>query len=179
LLRLGLPALAGLVLLAVAGQLAFDAARAFISTAPTIADQTVRMAAPVFTGQGKDGSRFRLTARSGVRDAKDDKRILLDHPQITLSRTGQSDTNTRAEKGVFHEDAHTLQLTGNVQVEEAGTYQFATNDATIDTTTGQVVGSGVAGTGQVGAVQANSYAVTNKGDTMVFKGGVRARLNDR
>jgi lipopolysaccharide export system protein LptC len=65
-----------------------------------------------------------------------------------------------------------------VQVEQSGGYKFATNDATIDTNTGQVIGQTIKGNGPSGAVQSNSYAVTDKGDRMVFKGGVRARLNE-
>lgn len=178
LLRIGLPALAGLLVLLVAGQIVWGLVNGLLHPPIAAVDQTVRMSKPMFSGQGRDGSRFTLTALSGVRDPHDDKRILLDHPHITVSRVGQSDTNTISENGVFQEDAHTLRLTGNVEVEEAGSYQFATNDATIDTTTGQVVGSAVKGASQTAAVQSNSYAVTNKGDRMVFKGRVRARLNE-
>ena len=175
----GLPGLAGLLLLLVAGQLLWGSVAAALHPPAASTDQAVRMIKPTFSGLGKDGSRYQLTALSGVRDAKDDKRILLDHPIITVSHDGQPDTHTTSRRGVYQEDAHTLQLTGDVKGEQPGGYTFASNDAMIDTTTGKVIGGALKGQNASSAVQSNSYAVSDKGDKMVFKGRVRARLNEK
>ena len=177
-LRLAFPALAVLLLGAVVAELAWGALWGVFHQPPAVGDQTVRMVKPAFAGSGRDGSHFSLVALSGVRDAKDDKKIQLDHPRITVNRDAQTgETLTIADHGVFQEDAHTLALSGHVQVQEPGGFRFAANDATIDTNTGQVVGQSVAGNGPTGLVQSNSYAVSQKGDRMVFTGRVRARVN--
>jgi lipopolysaccharide export system protein LptC len=177
-LKWGLPALAGLTVAAVAGQVAWNAVTVAVAAKPPPAGSSVRMVKPAFSGDGRDGSHYQVTADSGVRDPKDDKIIHLDRPTITVVKAGQETTHTLADHGLFHEDDHTLRLEGDVRVQQAGGYQFATNDATIDTNTGQVVGQSVKGAGPSGAVQSNSYSVSDKGDRMVFKGRVRARLND-
>ncbi len=177
-LRLALPGMAALLIVALLGQALWRTVMSLLHPAPAVAEQGMRMARPEFSGVGRDGSRYRLTAQSGVRDTTDDKRILLQRPVITVSRTGQADTHTLADHGVFREDDRTLRLTGNVQVEGASGYQFATNDAVIDTATGKVMGQAVQGQGASGRVRSNSYAVSDKGDRMVFKGRVRARINE-
>jgi lipopolysaccharide export system protein LptC len=137
------------------------------------------MVNPQFTGSGRDGSNYLLTARSGVRDAKDNARILLEKPMVTVNRPGQAGTHTISDRGVFREDTQSLSLEGDVRVEEAGGFQFVANNAVIDTKTGKVVGGNVQGQGPTGAVQSGSYAVSDKGDRMVFKGGVHTQLKGR
>jgi lipopolysaccharide export system protein LptC len=176
-LRWGLPAVAVLAVAGVAGQIAWNAVTVAVAARPA-ADSAVSMNKPTFAGQGRDGSHYQVTAASGVRDAKDEKLIHLVSPVITVTKAGQQTNHTTAQRGLFREDDHTLHLQDNVQVEQTGGYKFATNDATIDTNTGQVLGQTIKGNGPSGAVQSNSYAVTDKGDRMVFKGGVRARLNE-
>jgi hypothetical protein len=41
------------------------------------------------------------------------------------------------------------------------------------------VGDRVTGQGAAGDVQSGSYSVTDKGDRMIFKGGVRSQLKGR
>ena len=55
---------------------------------------------------------------------------------------------------------------------------FATAASLFDTKTGEVEGSGpIQGAGGLGEINAKSYGVYDKGDRMVFKGGVHTRLN--
>jgi lipopolysaccharide export system protein LptC len=137
------------------------------------------MVHPQFTGSGRDGSNYLLTAQSGVRDPKDNARILLDKPTVTVNRPGEAATHTVSERGVFREDDQSLSLEGDVRVEEAGGFHFVANNAVIDTNTGKVVGGNVQGQGPTGDVQSGSYSVSDKGDRMVFKGGVRSQLKGR
>jgi lipopolysaccharide export system protein LptC len=163
----------------VAGQIAWNAVTVAVAVASRpAAGSAVSMDRPTFAGQGRDGSHYQVTAASGVRDAKDEKLIHLVSPVITVTKAGQETNHTTAQRGLFREDDHTLHLQDNVQVEQSGGYKFATNEATIDTNTGQVIGQTIKGNGPSGAVQSNTYTVTDKGDRMVFKGGVRARLNE-
>jgi lipopolysaccharide export system protein LptC len=177
-LRWALPGVAALLVAAVGGQLIWTAVQAAVQRPAAAADSSVRMVQPTFSGEGRDGSHYRVTAQSGVRDAKDDKLILLDKPIVVVTRNGQPGTQTVSERGVFHEDDRSLKLEGDVRVQNANGYRFVAQNATIDTSTGQVVGQAIQGRGIAGEVQSNSYAVSEKGDRVIFKGGVRARLND-
>ena len=57
---------------------------------------------------------------------------------------------------------------------------FATAASVFDAKTGEVVGSGpIQGAGGLGEISAESYGVYGKGDRMVFKGGVRTRLEQK
>ncbi len=179
-LRRTLPLVAGVVLAGVAGQVAWRALVTVVAPTPVVSESTVRMINPTFSGQGRDGSRYLVTAQSGYRDPKDAARILLDRPTVTVSRGGEPGARTVSQRGVFREDDLSLRLQGDVQVADGSGYRFVTNDAVIDTATGQVTGQGgIQGTGPVGTVSSERYSVSEKGDRMVFKGGVRARINER
>ena len=178
-LRRTLPVAAVATLIGVMGQVAWRSLQASAATTPVVSESTVRMVNPQFTGSGRDGSNYLLTAQSGVRDPKDDARILLDKPTVTVNRPGEAATHTVSNSGVFREDDQSLSLQGDVRVEEAGGFHFVANNAVIDTNTGRVAGGNVQGQGPTGAVQSGSYSVSDKGDRMVFKGGVRTQLKGR
>jgi lipopolysaccharide export system protein LptC len=178
-LRLALPTVAALLVLLLVGQLAWNAlSGARKPTVAAAADTTVRMVSPTFTGEGRDGSHYQVTATSGQRDAKDEKRINLQQPVVVVTRNGQVDTQSTSQTGVFQEDQRKLLLNGEVQVKNSSGYNFTAQNAIIDTATGQVAGQAIQGHGLAGNVQSNNYAAYDKGDRVVFKGGVRARLND-
>ena len=175
-LRRTLPVAAGMALVSVVGQVGWRSLQASATAPPVVSESTVRMVNPQFSGAGRDGSRYLVTAQSGVRDPKDAARIILDKPNVSVSRAGEAGTHTVSQRGVFREDDQSLSLEGDVRVEQAGGFTFVANNAVIDTATGKVVGGGVKGQGPTGDVQSGSYSVTDKGDRMVFKGGVRTQL---
>ena len=178
-LRRTLPVAALVALVSVVGQVVWRSLQASATSAPMVAESTVRMVNPQFTGSGRDGSKYLLTAQSGVRDPKDSARILLERPTVSVTQAGGGETHTISDRGVFREDNQSLSLDGDVKVEEAGGFHFIANNAVIDTSTGKVVGGNVQGQGPTGAVQSGSYSVTDKGERMVFKGGVRSQLKPR
>ncbi len=175
-LRRTLPFAAAIALVAVVGQAGWRSLQSAEASAPATSEGAVRMVNPQFSGEGRDGSHYLLTAQSGVRDPSDDARILLERPVVTVTRQGEAGAHTISRRGVFREDTQALTLEGDVQVEEAGGFHFVANTAVIDTSTGKVVGGGIQGQGPTGAVKSDSYSVTDKGDRLVFKGGVRTQL---
>ena len=175
-LRRILPIAAITALAAVAGQVGWRSLQSAAAATPVASENTVRMVNPQFSGAGRDGSQYLLTAQSGVRDPKDAARIVLEKPVVTVTRNGEAGAHTISQRGVFREDTRALTLEGNVQVEQGGGFQFVANSAVIDTSTGKVVGGGIQGQGPTGAVKSDSYSVTDKGDRLVFKGGVRTQL---
>jgi lipopolysaccharide export system protein LptC len=65
-----------------------------------------------------------------------------------------------------------------VNISNGRGYRFSAPQAVIDTQKGQVTGDqGVQGQGPLGRIAASSYGVYDGGRRMVFKGGVRARID--
>ena len=176
LLRRALPIAAVTAVAAVVGQVGWRSLQSAADAAPVASENTVRMVNPQFSGAGRDGSQYLLTAQSGVRDPRDAARILLEKPVVTVTRNGAAGAHTISQRGVFREDTQALTLEGDVQVEQAGGFHFVANSAVIDTSTGKVIGGPIRGQGPSGAVKSDSYSVTDKGDRLVFKGGVRTQL---
>ena len=80
--------------------------------------------------------------------------------------------------GVYREDTRILFLKGHVHADDAKASSFATDTAIVNTRTGTVTGpTAIAGQSSVGAVQSNSFSAYDKGDRVIYKGGVHARLN--
>ncbi|ALL13247.1 LPS export ABC transporter periplasmic protein LptC [Caulobacter henricii] len=174
-LRLILPAIAVIVGGAIAVQATMRAAEAKSTRVATNAP--LRMENPRFTGAMKDGRAFLIVAKAADRDQASPNRIALVSPQLTRGYGSSAPTQVIARKGTYDEESGALLLTGDVQIGNGTDYAFRTEKAVIDTRTGQVVGDGgVQGASGGNQVQADSYAVSDEGDRVVFKGRVRSRL---
>jgi lipopolysaccharide export system protein LptC len=176
LLRRILPVTAAALMAGVIGQVAWGTIATVMAPEAHAPGDEVRMDNPTFSGESKDGSRYLVTARSGLRDPKDASKILLDAPNVTVSRGTGPATRTTARTGQFREDDLTLKLEGDVKVDNGAGYQFDFKNAVIDPTTGEVNGQGVEGEGPTGTVRSDRYTVFDQGQRMVFKGGVRGRI---
>ena len=83
-----------------------------------------------------------------------------------------------ADSGVYHEDTRLLYLKGHVLANNAKSSQFATDEAIVNTKTGTVTSpAALSSRTPAGELRSNGFDVFDKGDTVVFKGGVHARLN--
>ncbi len=146
--------------------------------APERPQAQIRMLNPRFYGQSSDGRAFLITARSAVRDDADLKRVLLDDPTLTLGIDEPKPSRVTSKSGVYREDNLKLVLRGDVRMDDGGGYRFASDEAFVDTKTGVITGESVLqGEGPTGQVKSNAYSVYDKGDRIVFRGGVRTRLD--
>lgn len=174
-LRVVLPALILLILVGIGASVAY---RSVVGgkARPDESEAPIRLVNPRFVGRDDNGRSFVLTAATAVRDDDDFQRVLLDRPALVLDEDGANPTRISSGKGVYHEGTRRLQLEGGVRL--------STNDQTFDTATslyntatGELSGSGpIQGVGSLGEIAAKSYGVYNKGERMIFKGGVRARI---
>ncbi|ACG76586.1 conserved hypothetical protein [Phenylobacterium zucineum HLK1] len=175
LLRVLLPALIALIFLGLAGSVVWST----FSSQPQRAasgDEPIRLINPRFVGRDDKGRAFVLTADSAIRDRNDYQRVLLKAPALVLDEGGPDEMRLAGAEGVFHEATGKLSLSGGVKLADAKS-AFDTAASMFDTKTGELVGSGpIQGAGDLGEITAESYGVYGKGDRMVFKGGVRARL---
>ncbi|MCA6296155.1 MAG: LPS export ABC transporter periplasmic protein LptC [Phenylobacterium sp.] len=177
-LRRILPALVGLILLVLAGYLA-QAMFAAPRTRPVEASTPIQLVSPKFVGQDRKGRAFTLTARTATRDPADYDRVVLDQPVLLLRRDPGEPIRVSARTGDFNESDHILKLQGDVRL-NSGDISFATGASTFDTALGELVGDGaIQGVGSLGEINAKSYGVYDRGDRLVFGGGVSTRLEPR
>ena len=175
-LRVILPTLAIGLTAAIVGQGVIRALAA--KDAPAAAAAPLRMDNPRFTGVMKDGRAFLITATSATRDLNNADQVFLKGPQLTRGYGSPAPTPVVSKDGAYQEEKGSLLLTGDVKIDNGQGYQFASQKALIDTSTGDLVGdSSIQGAGPNNSqVQADSYTVGDKGDRVIFKGRVRTRL---
>lgn len=140
----------------------------------------IRVTNARFYGQ-EEGRSFVLGAKEAMRANAATQLVTLTSPTLKLTNPDNKPTDARAAKGVYDQRSQRVALTGGVSVSDAGSgYRFSTERTTIDTRTGVISGdSPVKGSGPLGQITASSYAITEDGTRMTFRGNVRARINAR
>jgi lipopolysaccharide export system protein LptC len=138
----------------------------------------IEMVNPHFFGRDNLGRPYTLGARQATRDERSFQRVLLSFPWIKLFNAGAQPSTLTADTGVYHEDTRMLYLKGHVHGDNTSSSRFATDEAVVNTKLGTVTSpTALASQSQSGNLQSNSFDVFDKGDRVVFKGGVHARLN--
>jgi lipopolysaccharide export system protein LptC len=144
---------------------------------PIDAGAPIQLVNPRFVGRDNQGRAFVLTAKSATRDDRDYQRVQLDTPMLILDEEGDHPVRISAQAGVYREDARVLNLEGGVKL-NGGAINFSTASSVFNTATGELEGNGeITGAGALGEIIAKSYGVYDKGDRMVFKGGVHTRID--
>ena len=175
-LRVVLPAVIGVILLVMVG-FVIQSTLAGAKDKPQDADAPIQLVNPRFLGRDDKGRAFVLTAKVAVRDPKDYQRVMLDTPMLILDEEGPRPTRISAKAGVYREDKRVLNLEGGVKL-NGGDVNFATATSIFNTATGELEGAGeIKGAGALGEIIAKSYGVYDKGERMVFKGGVHTRVD--
>lgn len=173
-LRKVLPAAIALLILGMASQVIWNSLAAK-EAEPRDQSAPIRMVNPRFQGRDEQGRSFMIAAREARRDDKDLTKIVLDHPNVALAPETATPSRVSAASGVYTESDRILRLNGAVRIEDGDGYRFASDGALVDTKAGTVVGAGsMIGDGPSGQMTADSYEVQDRGDRMIFKGGVRA-----
>lgn len=177
-LRIALPASIVLIFGGLIGSVLWNT----LSSQPQLArsgDEPIRLLNPRFIGRDEQGRAFVLTAQSATRDRLDYQRVVLAKPALVLDENGPDEMRIDGADGVFHEQSGKLELGGGVRLSDTRTV-LKTASSLFDTKTGEVVGSGpIQGAGGLGEINAKSYSVYGKGDRLVFRGGVRTRLQTK
>jgi lipopolysaccharide export system protein LptC len=144
------------------------------------AETPIRMINPHFFGRDNLGRAYTLGAREASRDQRTFQRVILAFPTITLDVGGPHPSTLTADRGVYREDSRMLYLAGHVRANDPKASSFATDQAVVNTRTGTVTGpAALASQTDVGVVNSKSFDVYDKGNKVIFKGGVHARLNRR
>lgn len=177
-LRVLLPLVIGAILAAMVGFVAHTTIVG-VTAAPSNPDAPIRLVNPRFVGRDDKGRAFVLTALTATRDENDYQRVLLEQPALILDAEGENPVRVTAQAGVYREDRRMLNLDGGVKM-NGGDLNFDTASSIFNTATGELEGQGqISGAGSLGEITAKSYGVYDKGDRLVFKGGVRGRLDSK
>ena len=140
----------------------------------------IRMVNPHFFGRDNPGRAYSWGASQASRDEASFQQVLLRDPSVTLDAGGPHPSHLTADNGIYLEDTRILYLRGHVLAVNAKTSTFATDQAVVNTRTGVVTGAdAIDSRTPMGALNAKSFDVYDKGDRVVFKGGVHARLKQR
>lgn len=175
-LRVVLPALIALILAGMIGVIVYRTVTGATARAADD-DAPIRLVNPRFVGRDDRGRAYVITAASAMRDEREYQRVLLDRPALVLDEEGPNPLRVTGRSGVYHEGDRKLDLHGGVRLSGQET-AFATLASRFDTKTGELAGSGpIQGSGSLGEINAKSYGVYDRGERMVFKGGVRARID--
>lgn len=175
-LRIVLPVVIGLMVLGLVGEVVW---RNMIElpTPQKEARTAIRLVNAKLVGRVKDGRGFEIGARQALRDENDYQSIGLMEPILVIGEGQPNEARMTARIGVYNERDKLLRLRGGVRIVDGKGHSFASQEAIIDTRTGEVVGqSQVQGAGPLGQLNAKSYSVQDKGDRLIFKGGVHARI---
>lgn len=156
--------------------------RAILSARQDVAAATdaIHMTNPKFYGRDQQGRSFQLSAKDAVRDTRDNSLITLNQPGMLLDTGGKQPIQVQAGRGVYREDAKTLQLDRGVRLQDGRGSDFRSELAMVDTREGVVRGQkAVSGHGPLGQIAASSYAVHDGGARILFEGGVRVHIENR
>jgi lipopolysaccharide export system protein LptC len=142
------------------------------------ASTPIRMVNPHFFGRDSQGRAFTLGAQQASRDEASFQTVLLTYPSIIMDVNGPRPSKLTADSGVYHEDTRILFLKGHVHATNTRQSSFATDEATVNTRTDEVVGGApLSSQTPQGDLTSSRFNVYDKGDRVVFTGGVHARLN--
>lgn len=134
------------------------------------------MVNPRFKGRDDEDRPFLIGAVQAIRDAADQKRVVLNEPFVTLGQARLS-----AKTGVYRPDQSTLTLQGRVVFDD-GKNRLSTSQAVFDGKSGVISGQpigpgdGVSIEGAMGKVRADSFKVYDSGNRIELAGGVRGEV---
>jgi lipopolysaccharide export system protein LptC len=179
--RRALPVVIILIAIGLGGWIVARSIMARMATPPKPADTgVIKMVNPRFYGRDTSNRAFVVGAGEAARDTRNAGVISLQRPSVTLDAEGATPTHVEAGQGVYRETQRSMDLSGGVKLADGRGNSFATPRAVIDTKTGVVHGDqGVKGQGPLGQIDASSYAVYDSGKRIVFKGGVRAQIQQQ
>jgi lipopolysaccharide export system protein LptC len=178
--RRALPTAIIIILIVLAGWILL---RGFLSRLGDLrsATSTIHMTNARFYGRDENGRPYELSAEEATRSDKDFQRIALSRLQLTFDAGGQNqNSHISADHGVYREDDRILRLRDHVFMKDQTGNTFLTDQATVNTVNNSAEGRDhVQGDGPMGSVTADSYAVYDKGATVVFHGHVHSLIKHR
>ena len=178
--RRALPTAIAVILVSLAGWVLL---RGFLTRMGDLksAISTIHMTNARFYGRDENGRPYVMGAAEATRSDKDFQRIALYKLYLTFDSGGANqNSHISADHGVYREDDRILRMRDHVVMRDQTGNTFLTDQAVVNTVNNSVIGRDhVQGFGPMGAVTADSYAVYDKGATVVFQGHVHSTIKHR
>jgi lipopolysaccharide export system protein LptC len=183
-MRIGLPVLAGILVLLVLVLPQFmgndERFRIGTVTEPLreAAIDALSMVNAKYYGTDAKGQPFSVTAKGVKERAAPDKRVDLVEPQADITLTSGDWLSVQAGSGLYDRETEILTLANNVSLFQDKGYEMQTTEATIRLKDGSASSrTPVQSQGPFGQLQAQGFELTNKGDNVVFLGPATLVLN--
>lgn len=129
-----------------------------------------------YRGVNEKGEPYTVTAATGTQVTAD--RVNLTVPKADLLTQSGQWLMLQSEQGVFMQKANLLDLSGQVVLYRDDGTTLRTQSSTIDLTQGAAVGNvPVHAEGPFGTLDAQGYALTDKGNVVQFTGPAKLVLN--
>jgi lipopolysaccharide export system protein LptC len=126
---------------------------------------------PRFLGADKDRQTFSITADIAKNLLNTEKSVVLEMPKADISLDDGSWLVITAKNGIYERQSETLTLNEQVNLFHDSGYEFRTESAHIDLTSGIASGSmAIEGQGPFGRLQAEGFRLVDKGKTIFFTG---------
>jgi len=126
---------------------------------------------PRFLGADKDKQTFSITADIAKNLLNADKSVELEMPKADISLDDGSWLVVTAKTGIYVRQSETLTLNDQVNLFHDSGYEFRTQSADIDLTSGTASGSvPIEGQGPFGKLKAEGFRLVDKGKTIYFTG---------
>lgn len=126
---------------------------------------------PRFLGADKDRQTFAITADIAKNLLNGEKSVELEMPKADISLDDGSWLVITAKNGIYVRQNETLTLKEQVNLFHDSGYEFRTESANIELTTGIASGSSpIEGQGPFGRLQAEGFRLVDKGKTIFFTG---------
>jgi len=156
-------------------RLGFAAVKLGISEEPSMVN-------PRYVGADKENQPYSVTADlarklSGGLSVKGVETLELEMPKADLMMKDGTWVVLTAQNGVFKRANQTLDLKGAVNLYHDSGYEFRTDVAEIDLTTGAASGTApIEGQGPFGQLQAEGFSLVDRGKTIYFTGKSKLTL---
>jgi lipopolysaccharide export system protein LptC len=128
-------------------------------------------------GTGKDNQPFEVTAKSGVQDLDQETLVHLQTVNGLFQRPTGNKLNVTAARATYDTQTKQMALDGEVVFDEAGRFRAVMDGATVNTETQTLQSRSPVKVEVIGGtITADSFSVGERGERMIFKGGVKARF---
>ncbi len=137
----------------------------------------LRMISPRFTGSDAQNRRYIITADMATQQESDRELVTLDILQADIAMADGSWIAVSAATGEFHTGRQSLLLQGKIDAYSDLGYEFHAKTAAIDLNEGSLESDmPVQGQGPLGQISANGIRLTQRGENMLFVGGVKVTI---
>lgn len=174
--KVALPVMAALILLAVAVWPLVTGPGEVRQAGPD--SGALEMVDARFVGTDPKSRPFEVRAEKVVQSGEGTV-VTLEKPRAEITLPGGDWITLSATQGRYDRESGRLSLAGQVTLYHDGGYEFMTEQAELDTNEGVAWGEApVQGQGPIGTIEAGGFRIMNDGDTIIFTGRSRLRLED-